>query len=240
MPDSPLPRRGRGLAARAAGSRAAPVLAAAGAMLLLTAVRAGAAPADDGDHGDIRIHKAGTAFTDERDERTVCGFHLAAVGFDTAEGATWAIERRPTGSEADGLDGTLALRSGAGHTLPLSLPDGDYKLTWRISGGSGTGRYKTFGVDCGKPEPARASGSPGTPAATGAAAPDASAAPPSGAAAVSSDAPPAGDPPTDDSSSPDIADVSTMGTATAVGLVAVSTAVYFRLLRRRSDEMPGS
>lgn len=239
MPDSPLPRRGLGLPARPAGSRAAPVLATAGAMLLLTAVRAGAAPADDGDHGDIRIHKAGTAFTDERDERTVCGFHLAAVGFDTAEGATWAIERQPPGSEADGLDGTLALRSGAGHTLPLSLPDGAYKLTWRISGGSGIGRYKTFGVDCGEPEPAGASGSPGTPAATGAAAQDASAAPPSSAAAVS-DTPPSGDPPTGGSASPDIADVSAMGTATAVGLVAVSTAVYFRLLRRRSDEMPGS
>lgn len=222
MPVSPLPRR------TVAGTTAALALALAGtgAALALTATPAGATP---GDHGDIRIHKPGTPFTDGRDESTVCGFHLAAVGFDTAQGATWAIERQPADSDGTGLDGTITLRSGSGHTLPLSLPDGDYKLTWRISGGSGVGKYKTFAVNC-APESAGASSAPGTPDPTDAASPDASAAPSPAEGA------PAGEPPDDPEGSAAVADVSAMGTVTAVGLVAVSTAVYFRLLRRRSHE----
>ncbi|WP_128374544.1 hypothetical protein [Streptomyces cavernae] len=246
MPVSPLPRRSlAGIVAAlalTAGMPTAGALAAAPGFAAgvptadaMAAAPGFAVPGADGDDqgsadhdastnkGDIKIHKTGTPFSDERDEPKVCGFHLAAFGFGSAEGATWAIEPHPAGSGGDGLDGALPLRSGTGHTLPLSLPDGRYKLTWRITGGSGVGRSKTFTVDCTESETPGASSTADAPRT-------------SPTARTSAGAVPGGTPPTEASARADVPGVSTMGTMTAVGLVAVSTAVYFRLLRRRSDE----
>lgn len=109
---------------------------------------ASAAHAAPGDNGDVKVHNLGIPFTDQRDEAKVCGFYLDAFNFDVAQGITWSIQTQPLKAGGAGLGGSIALASGVGHTLPLSLPDGQYKLTWKITGGNGAGKMKVFKVDC--------------------------------------------------------------------------------------------
>lgn len=120
------------------------VLAAAASTLLVTPT-AVAAP---GDNGDVKIHAVGTPATDPADEPKVCKFYLAAFNFDTVEAISWTIKPQPLVPIVPALSGTLTLQVGAGASAPISLPDGQYKLTWTIVGGSGAGKEKVFKVDC--------------------------------------------------------------------------------------------
>ncbi|MFJ8311683.1 MULTISPECIES: hypothetical protein [unclassified Streptomyces] len=107
-----------------------------------------AALAAPGDNGDIMIHAVGTPFTDLRNEPRVCSFYLDAFNFDVAQGVTWDISTQPTRVGGATLSGAITLAIGVGHTLPLTLPDGQYKVVWRVIGDNGAGKEKAFSVDC--------------------------------------------------------------------------------------------
>ncbi len=148
MPTSLRPRRN--------GARTVVLAALTLAGTTLVGAPAVAAP---GDNGDVKIHKVGTPFNDQRNEPKVCDFYLAAFNFDDlpdGQDIEWSIETQPLEANGATLGDTLDLEpDGTGHTLPLALPDGQYKLTWNIVGGQGAGKHKVFQVDCpiGEPEP---------------------------------------------------------------------------------------
>lgn len=138
MPDSPP------TALRRPAVTAGAAVALAGAFL----AGAPAAHAAPGDNGDVKIHNVGTPFTDQRNEPKVCSFYLDAFNFDVAQGITWSIQTQPLRAGGATLNGSITLATGIGHTVPLTLPDGQYKLTWNITGGNGAGKHKVFKVDC--------------------------------------------------------------------------------------------
>jgi hypothetical protein len=168
MTTSVRPRRAAALA----------VLAAAGSTLLV-APTASAAP---GDKGDVKIHSVGTPADDPRDEPTVCKFYLAAFNFDIVQQVTWTIETRPLAPNGPTRAGSLALQNGTGQAAPISLPDGQYKLTWKIVGGLGAGQQKLFKVDC--PDDPATQPNGGPPAGGGGLARDDAFTPVAGAAGV--------------------------------------------------------
>ncbi|MEX0169335.1 hypothetical protein [Streptomyces sp. LMG1-1-1.1] len=129
----------RPLAATAAAALAFGGLALAGAPT------AYAAP---GDNGDVKIHKVGTPFTDQRNEPKVCRFYLAAFNFDTLQEVDWEITPQPPKADDPSLSGHIALATGTGHTGQLSLPSGQYKLVWTFEGANGAGKQKVFQVEC--------------------------------------------------------------------------------------------
>lgn len=199
MPASPL---SRSVGART-GAAALTAIALAGTALL----GAPAAFAAPGDNGDVKIHAETTSPTDQRNEPKVCKFYLAAFNFDVAQGITWVIEPQPAASASATLNGALTLSSGTGYTDTLALPDGQYKLTWKIVGGTGAGKHKVFKVDCKSAVPSTPPKSPG----------------------------PHGGVPAGGGGLADAPTVSTVAAAGAVGLVGVSGFVYYRTLRRRPD-----
>ncbi len=142
MSTSPsLPRRAgarpRGLALAA--------LTAAGTALLAPSATA-AAP---GDYGDVKFHmKADTDVNRAINQPNYCDFQMEAYSFDVAQGLTWTIEPQPMRAGSTILSGQLALSGGAGRTEDYTLPEGQYKLTWRVMNGLGTGKQKVFKVDC--------------------------------------------------------------------------------------------
>ncbi|MEU0004771.1 hypothetical protein ABZ079_10835 [Streptomyces sp. NPDC006314] len=131
---------------RAVGSRA-------GATVVLTALAAAgaswvAAPnaAAQGENGDIRIHRA-EAFPalGGKDDPLVCRFYLDAVNFDILTSIGYTITPQPPLPSAATVTGTIQLAGGAGHTDPLGLADGQYKITW-VAGGAT--KEKIFRVNC--------------------------------------------------------------------------------------------
>ncbi|MFB8772625.1 hypothetical protein [Streptomyces broussonetiae] len=155
------------------------------------------------DNGDIKIHKMGTTFSDQSDESQVCDFYLAAFDFAANEQIHWEIDKQPVPGPRPELAGDItAAGNGAAQSVPLGLPNGQYKLTWSTNLGHGAGKFKVFEVDCATPKPRASSPGPhgGPPAGGGGLARDAAFAPVAGAAAV--------------------------------GLAAVSGVVWFRLRRR--------
>ncbi|MBD0710122.1 MULTISPECIES: hypothetical protein [unclassified Streptomyces] len=128
---------------RALASTTAAALAFGG-LSLAGAPTAYAAP---GDNGDVKIHKVGTPYGDPKDETRVCSFYLVAVGFDVLQQVSWEI--LPQAKVAAQLSGNISLEIGAGHTAPLTLPNGQYKLEWSFLGETGNARQKVFTVDCG-------------------------------------------------------------------------------------------
>ncbi|MFG2721964.1 hypothetical protein ACGFW5_27295 [Streptomyces sp. NPDC048416] len=115
---------------------------------LTTLAAAPAAFAAPGDNGDIKVHAVGTPFTDPRDEPKVCNFYLDAFAFDAAPGTAWNVNTEPIRAGGPSLSNTIQLVSGAGHTPPLTLPNGQYKLSWNVVGGTGPGKQKIFTVEC--------------------------------------------------------------------------------------------
>ncbi|GHG22962.1 hypothetical protein [Streptomyces zaomyceticus] len=115
-----------------------------GGLALAGAPSAFAAP---GDSGDIKVHSAGTPSGSQRDEARVCRFSLAASGFETVQQVNWTISRLPS-ANGPALSGQLALAAGAGHTDSLSLPSGQYRLTWTFQGQTVVVRPKAFRVAC--------------------------------------------------------------------------------------------
>ncbi|WP_030045145.1 hypothetical protein, partial [Streptomyces resistomycificus] len=118
-----------------------------GAAVLLGAPTAVAAP---GDNGDIKAHMVGTAAAARLNQPKVCLFYLEAFNFDVAQGINWTVEPRvaQAGTTAT-LSGVATLANGAGVTGNLSLPAGQYKLSWKVvPGGNPAGKSKLFNVDC--------------------------------------------------------------------------------------------
>ncbi|MFE4659840.1 hypothetical protein ACFRFJ_24505 [Streptomyces hydrogenans] len=121
-------------------------LAGLGGLALLGG--APAAFAAPGDNGDVKIHNVGTPYDDQRNEPKVCDFYLAAFNFDANQKVSWEIVPQPDKADDPNLGGQLTLPTGTGHTGPLALPDGMYKLTWTFEGENGAGKHKVFQVDC--------------------------------------------------------------------------------------------
>ncbi|MEV7671533.1 hypothetical protein [Streptomyces sp. NPDC088752] len=119
--------------------------AAFGGLALAGAPSAVAAP---GDNGDIKVHKVGTPYGDLNDEARVCKFYLAAFNFDILDEVTWEITPQPPRPEVPSLNGRVALNTGMGHSSTLSLPEGQYRVTWTFPGAAATGKQKVFTVDC--------------------------------------------------------------------------------------------
>ncbi|MFE9401599.1 hypothetical protein ACFYNY_07475 [Streptomyces sp. NPDC006530] len=182
-------------------------IATVAALTLAGTVLSGApqALAAPGDNGDVKIHALGTPFNDQRNVSKVCGFYLDGFNFDTVQGVTWQIEPQPAKAGVAQLSGTLQLTAGTGHSAPLTLPDGQYKLVWNIVGGKGTGKQKVFQVDCKVASPVGAGGPPrgGVPAGGGGLA--------------------------------ETPGIPQAGAVAGVGLVAVAGVLYIRRLRRRTD-----
>ncbi|MFF4171545.1 hypothetical protein [Streptomyces sp. NPDC001744] len=119
--------------------------AAFGGLALAGAPAAFAAP---GDNGDIKVHKVGTPYGDLGDEAKVCKFYLAAFNFDVLQEVSWEITPQPPRPEVPTLTGRVALATGMGHTNPLTLPEGQYRVTWTFPGALPAGKQKIFTVDC--------------------------------------------------------------------------------------------
>ncbi|WP_327716141.1 hypothetical protein OG381_12295 [Streptomyces sp. NBC_00490] len=177
--------------ARRAGARTAALAALTVALGPLSGMAtAGAVPLAPGDNGTVKIHTAPydsvqrTPYGDPRDEPKVCKFYIDAANFDPGQAITWNIVTQPPVTNGATLSGELALPTGAGHTLDYTLPDGQYKLTWNITGGSGAGKHKVFKVDCVTPPGGTGGPHGGPPAGGGGIARDQAFAPVAGAAAV--------------------------------------------------------
>ncbi|QHC28739.1 hypothetical protein [Streptomyces sp. HF10] len=130
---------------RTAGTRA-------GATVVLTALAAAgaswvAAPTAmaQGENGDIRVHRVGTPFGVSKDDPTVCRFYLDAVNFDILPVIAYTITPQPPLPTSATVTGTIQLAGGAGHTDPLGLADGQYRITWTVAGAL---KEKVFRVNC--------------------------------------------------------------------------------------------
>ncbi|GHI08866.1 hypothetical protein AQI88_11510 [Streptomyces cellostaticus] len=124
----------------------------AGATVVLTALAAAgaswvAAPtaAAQGENGDIRIHRVGVPFGVSKDDPVVCKFYLDAVNFDVLPAIAYTITPQPPLPTSATVSGTIQLAGGAGHTDPLGLADGQYRLTWIVAGAP---REKIFRINC--------------------------------------------------------------------------------------------
>ncbi|WP_017241620.1 hypothetical protein [Streptomyces sp. SS] len=130
---------------------ARPLAAASAAAFALSGLALAGAPAAyaaPGDNGDVKIHKVGTPFDDQSNEPKVCRFYLAAFNFDTLQEVDWEISPQPPKADDPSLNGHITLATGTGHTGPLSLPNGQYKLVWTFEGQTGAGKQKVFKVEC--------------------------------------------------------------------------------------------
>ncbi|MEU1705884.1 hypothetical protein ABZ478_10815 [Streptomyces sp. NPDC005706] len=131
----------------------------AGATVVLTAIAAAgaswvAAPAATavGENGDIRIHNARSTnppsfIGSAKDDPVVCKFFLEAVNFDSLPGITYTITPQPPLPTAATVTGSIQLAGGAGHTDPLGLADGQYKISWTV-GTPPALKEKVFRVNC--------------------------------------------------------------------------------------------
>lgn len=95
--------------------------------------------------GVLKIHATGTPVGDPSEQVHVCRFYLDVTGFRPDHDAFWVIFG-PGGARVD--HGTVDVDSeGNGHSIDLSLPNGDYKLLWGDSVLPEPNR-KEFSVEC--------------------------------------------------------------------------------------------
>ncbi|MFF7371510.1 hypothetical protein ACIP3A_28765 [Streptomyces tricolor] len=137
MPTLKLPRS---LGSRAGATVVLTALAASGASWVAAPVAVA-----QGENGDIRIHRVGVPFGVAKDDPVVCRFYLDAVNFDVLPSIAYTITPQPPLPTAATVTGTIQLAGGAGHTDPLGLADGQYRLTWTVAGAA---REKVFRVNC--------------------------------------------------------------------------------------------
>ncbi|SEC67581.1 MULTISPECIES: hypothetical protein [unclassified Streptomyces] len=148
MPTLTLPRA---VGSRAGASVVLTALAAAGASWV-AAPNAMAA----GENGDIRIHRADVwPASGGKDDPLVCRFYLDAVNFDVLTSVSYTITPQPPLPSAATVSGNIQLAGGAGHTDPLGLADGQYKISWTVPLAPGippttppTTKEKVFRVNC--------------------------------------------------------------------------------------------
>ncbi|KWX03463.1 hypothetical protein TH66_11190 [Carbonactinospora thermoautotrophica] len=104
--------------------------------------------------GTVKIHEVGTPVEDRRNEPHVCQFYLDAFGFDPGQAVEWEIVGHAPTKDLQGTSGTLVLGpDGNAHTDTIRLPDGHYKLNWKVVGDNGNGKHKVFWVECEADEP---------------------------------------------------------------------------------------
>ncbi|MCS0602022.1 hypothetical protein NX794_12490 [Streptomyces sp. LP11] len=214
MPTLTLPRA---VGARAGATVVLTALAAAGASWVAapTAVA-------QGENGDIRIHREGVPFGVSKDDPVVCRFYLDAVNFDILPTIAYTITPQPPLPTAATVSGTIQLAGGAGHTDPLGLADGQYRLTWIVAGAP---KEKVFRINC---HDGKQDGNPGP----GGQIEDHQQN--NGAWGQNDQNGPKGGVHAGGGGLVDTAAAySPVAAAAAVGLVAVCGAVYFRLIRRR-------
>ncbi|MEU0948781.1 hypothetical protein ABZ379_39840 [Streptomyces canus] len=137
MPTLTLPRTFR---VRAGATVVLTALAAAGASWVAAPTASAA-----GENGDIRIHHVGVPFGVSKDDPRVCKFYLDAVNFDILTTIAYTITPQPPLPTAATATGTIQLAGGAGHTDPLGMADGQYKITWIVAGAP---KEKVFRVNC--------------------------------------------------------------------------------------------
>ncbi|MGW0423643.1 hypothetical protein [Streptomyces sp. NPDC003015] len=137
MPTLKLPRTFR---VRTGASVVLTALAAAGASWVAAPTASAA-----GENGDIRIHHVGVPFGVSKDDPRVCKFYLDAVNFDVLTTIAYTITPQPPLPTAATVAGTIQLAGGAGHTDPLGVADGQYKITWIVAGAP---KEKVFRVNC--------------------------------------------------------------------------------------------
>ncbi|MET7574437.1 hypothetical protein ABZT04_39060 [Streptomyces sp. NPDC005492] len=137
MPTLTLPRTVR---VRASATVVLTALAAAGASWVAAPTASAA-----GENGDIRIHRVGVPFGVSKDDPRVCKFYLDAVNFDVLTTVAYTITPQPPLPTAANVAGTIQLAGGAGHTDPLGMADGQYKITWIVAGAP---KEKVFEVSC--------------------------------------------------------------------------------------------
>ncbi|MFB7598447.1 hypothetical protein [Streptomyces sp. NPDC056160] len=151
MPTLTLPRTP---GSRVGAAAALTALTAAGATWLAAPVALA-----QGEAGDIKIHRVGVPFGVSKDDPVTCRFYLDAVNFDVLPTIGYTIQAMPPLPTSATVTGTIALAAGAGHTDPLGLADGQYKLVWTVAG---IPKEKIFHVNCheenGRKEGARGPG----------------------------------------------------------------------------------
>jgi hypothetical protein len=223
MSTTSLPRR----AGARAGAVALAALAATGTALL-AAPSASAAPGDD---GDISVRMESGSAANRSAEPEVCRFHLEATDFDVVQNLAWSVEAQPATRDVTAVTGTLSLVDGAGGTDEIMLPEGQYKLSWKVVGGLAPGKQKVVGIDCTAPTPAGGSGVPAAPSdpAAGPIADSGVPTAPSDPAAGPNGGPAAGG----GGLAQQDQNLSPVTGAVAVALAAVGGTVYLRLRRRR-------
>ncbi|URM91915.1 hypothetical protein LUW75_20265 [Streptomyces sp. MRC013] len=114
----------------------------------LAVAGAPAAVAQTGESGDIKVHDTDTPPLDQRSESKVCRFYLAAFNFAGLQQITYTLTPEPLEAGDPTLQGAITLTAtGTGQTTELTLPDGQYRLTWTLPGAAGP-KLKTFRVDC--------------------------------------------------------------------------------------------
>lgn len=137
MPTWTLPRNYR---ARAGATVVLTALTAAGASWVAAPVASA-----QGENGDIRIHNVHVPYGVSKEDSVVCRFYLDAVNFDVLTTVAYTITPQPPLPTSATVAGTIQLAGGAGHTDPLGLADGQYKLTWIVAG---VPKEKVFRVNC--------------------------------------------------------------------------------------------
>ena len=126
-----------------------------GAMALTTALTAAGvgwlgaptAVAVDGDSGDIKVHREGVPpFVVAKDDPLVCRFYLEAANFDKLGSIGYSIQAKPPLPTSATVNGNITLVQGSGRTDVLGLADGQYQLEWTPPGGNT--KTKIFRVSC--------------------------------------------------------------------------------------------
>ncbi|MEU2223998.1 MULTISPECIES: hypothetical protein [unclassified Streptomyces] len=226
MPTLTLPRA---VGPRAGATVVLAALAAAGASWV-------AAPeaAAQGENGDIRIHNARSTnppsfVGSAKDDPVVCKFFLEAVNFDTLTSIAYTITPQPPLPTAATVTGIIQLAGGAGHTDPLGLADGQYKISWTV-GVPPALKEKVFRVNC---HDGRVEGAPGGQIEDHGQNGDNHQQNNGSWGQGDHDGPQGGVHAGGGGLIDTAAAYSPVAAAAAVGLVAVSAAVYFRLIRRR-------
>ncbi|MDT9685807.1 LPXTG cell wall anchor domain-containing protein [Streptomyces sp. TRM76323] len=128
------------------------------------------AHATNGDNGTVKIHDAETGEELKKNEPKVCAFYLDAFRFDAAQKVTWQIHAWAENDVEKGTavkNGSITLDGeGHGRTEDMTLPDGQYKLSWNWEGEKGQAKSKVFKSDCPDVAPGPSDTPSGNPSGT--------------------------------------------------------------------------